>query len=64
MSIWDKDGLITFKQEVKGGKIYLEESSDSDESSKILKIHKILNYLLVWVAELEEERGKENDKYR
>jgi len=64
MSIWDREGLITFKQEVKGGKIYLEEDSDSDESSKILQIHKILNYLLDWVAELEEEMEKENDKYR
>ena len=58
MAIWDKDGLIAFKQEVKAGKVYFETSTDSCESSRILEIHKILNYLLVWVAELEEEREK------
>ena len=58
MSIWDKDGLISFKQEVKTGKVYFETSTDSCEPSRILKIHKTLNYLLAWVAELEVEREK------
>ena len=52
MNAHDKWGLIEFKQEAKT--FYLE-SNDTD-TKDIAKIKEAINYILVWLCELEENK--------
>lgn len=50
MKAIDKEGLIEFKQKAKT--FYLE--SDDNDTKDIAKMKGAINYILVWLYELEE----------
>ena len=55
MNAWDKQGLIEFKRKVSRGKIFLDSDPSKDD---ITKMKEILDYVLMWLAELKRKRIK------
>ena len=55
MNAWDKQGLIKFKRDVIKGKKELDSDPNSED---IANIKEILNNIVMWLMEVEEQMEK------